>query len=54
MSVIYIDHDSEVALEGCVNRTMQLQAMIQDGQIWFGTTDNNIEIGLDRWYPAGK
>lgn len=54
LSVIHIDHDSEVALEGCVNRTMQLQAMIQDGQVWFGTTDNNIEMGLNRWYPAGK
>lgn len=54
LSVIHIDPDSEVALEGCVNRTMQLQTMIQDGQVWFGTTDNNIEIGLNRWYPAGK
>jgi uncharacterized protein YaeQ len=31
---------------------MQLQCMIQDGQIWFGSTEQSMEMGLATWFGA--
>ena len=50
LRVIHVNHESEDALATCAQRAMQLQAMIQDGQVWFGSTDNSVEIGLDVWH----
>jgi uncharacterized protein YaeQ len=51
LTIVHVDADSEAALATCAQRAMQLQAMIQDGQVWLGTTDNNVEIALETWYP---
>ena len=53
LRIIHVDPDSEAALAACAQRAMQLQAMLQDGQVWFGSTDNSPEISLTTWY-AGK
>ncbi|EKF74560.1 hypothetical protein A11A3_08035 [Alcanivorax hongdengensis A-11-3] len=53
LTIIHVSPESEAALEPMVERTMQLQCMIQDGQVWFGSTDRSEEMQLDTWYPAG-
>ncbi|ERP89372.1 hypothetical protein Q670_03035 [Alcanivorax sp. P2S70] len=52
LRVIHVSADSEAALAESTQRSMQLQAMIQDGQVWFGSAEHSVEMGLDQWYPA--
>lgn len=55
LRIAHVDPDSEAALAACSERSMQLQAMIQDGQIWLGSTDRSPEILLTTWYNgAGR
>ncbi len=44
LTIVHVDADSEAALATCAQRAMQLQAMIQDGQVWLGTTEQSEEI----------
>ncbi len=37
------------ALAGLTQRTMQLHCTIQDGQVWFGDDQHNLEVGKDIW-----
>ena len=52
LRVIHVSADSDAALAESTQRSMQLQAMIQDGQVWFGSAEHSVEMGLDQWYPA--
>jgi len=44
LTVIRISDDVVTQLESMVERTMRLQATIQDGSLWFGNGDQTIEI----------
>ena len=52
LHIVHVDPDSEATLEPLMQRTMQLQCMIQDGQIWFGSTEQSMEMGLTTWFGA--
>lgn len=54
LRIIHVDPTSEAALAGYIQRAMQLQAMIQDGQLWFGDTAGSTEVGLATWYAGDK
>ena len=49
LRVVHIDPASEAALAAMAARSMQLQVMIQDGQIWFGTTEHSEAVVLSVW-----
>lgn len=49
--VRHVATDSETALAGLAQRSMRLQAMIQDGQLWIGDDSRNVEIQRPQWYP---
>lgn len=52
LHIMHVDPDSEATLAPLMQRTMQLQCMIQDGQIWFGSTEQSMEMGLTTWFGA--
>ncbi len=47
-SVWYLD-DEQLAKVSIANRTMTLQATIQDGVIWLSDDKNNLEVNLTAW-----
>ncbi len=49
LAVYFVSDESCEALAELVQRNMQLQITIQDGDIWFGDNDNNIQIERTRW-----
>ncbi|RDH86519.1 MAG: hypothetical protein DIZ77_04200 [endosymbiont of Seepiophila jonesi] len=52
LSVINLSGDSCQALANLAQRNMQLQCTIQDGQIWFGSDSETIEINPAIWKHA--
>ncbi|MBA1443960.1 MAG: YaeQ family protein [Chromatiales bacterium] len=52
LSVINLSGDSCQALANLAQRNMQLQCTIQDGQIWFGSDSETIEINPAIWKQA--
>lgn len=52
LRIVNVDPASEAALAGYCQRAMQLQAMIQDGQLWFGDTAGSTEVSLATWYAG--
>lgn len=54
LTVYSVDPDCSNALAALTTRTMQLQCNIQDGQIWLGNTEGQVEVTLQvRQKPAG-
>lgn len=49
LQVLYIDQEATDALAGLVDRSMDIQVTIQDGQIWFSTEDQNVAIIPEVW-----
>jgi uncharacterized protein YaeQ len=49
VSVVNIDAESSAALEQMVQRTMQLQCTIQDGQIWLTDGTTTVEVLREVW-----
>lgn len=49
VSVVNIDADTSAALEKMVQRTMQLQCTIQDGQIWLTDGTTTVEVPREVW-----
>ena len=52
LRILHVDPDSEAALVPLVQRSMQLQCMVQDGQIWFGSTEQSEEMHLTPWLDS--
>ncbi|WP_430462859.1 YaeQ family protein [Thalassolituus sp. LLYu03] len=48
LSVFNFDADAIAQLEGLVDRSMRLQANIQDGTLWLGNNDTSIELTPER------
>jgi len=44
LTVLQLDDEIASQLEGMVERTMRLQANIQDGTLWFGNNEQTLEI----------
>lgn len=49
LSVWYLDDEQLTQLSAFAERTMNLQATIQDGAIWLSDNQNNLEIHLTAW-----
>ncbi|MDI5302133.1 YaeQ family protein, partial [Salmonella enterica subsp. enterica serovar Anatum] len=49
LSVWYLDDGQLAQLSEFADRTMTLQATIQDGAIWLSDARNNLEIQLTAW-----
>lgn len=49
LSIYSIDEDSCKSMTGLVNRNMQLQFTIQDGECWITGNDTSIHILLQKW-----
>nr|WP_318382872.1 YaeQ family protein [uncultured Enterobacter sp.] len=49
LSIWYLDDDQLAKLSAFAERTMSLQATIQEGAIWLSAADNNLEIHLTAW-----
>ena len=49
LSVWYLDDEPLAQLSAFAERTMNLQATIQDGAIWLSDNQNNLEIHLTAW-----
>ena len=49
LSVWYLDDTQLAQLSAFADRTMSLQATIQDGAIWLSDAKNNLEIHLTAW-----
>lgn len=49
LSVWYLDDEQLAQLSAFAERTMNLQATIQDGAIWLSDNQNNLEIHLTAW-----
>lgn len=49
LSVWYLDNEQLAQLSAFAERTMNLQATIQDGAIWLSDNQNNLEIHLTAW-----
>nr|VUD34775.1 YaeQ protein [Raoultella sp. NCTC 9187] len=52
LTVWYLDDAQLEQLSAFADRTMILQATIQDGSIWLSDAKNNLEIHLTAWQPA--
>lgn len=50
LRIVHINPESEAALAPLVQRTMALQCLIQDGQVWLGSTDQSVEMQLAHWF----
>ena len=49
LTIINVPQTCSKALGALAKRNMQLQCTIQDGQIWFGDSDDTVEVQLDVW-----
>lgn len=49
LSVRFIDDEQLNALASLVQRSMVLQATLQDGLIWLSHADQQLEIALEVW-----
>ncbi len=49
LSVWYLDDEQLAKVSVFANRTMTLQATIQDGVIWLSDDKNNLEVNLTAW-----
>jgi uncharacterized protein YaeQ len=49
VGVVNIDAETSAALEQMVQRTMQLQCTIQDGQIWLTDGTTTVEVPREVW-----
>lgn len=52
LTVRFLDDRQLQALAALVQRTMILQATIQDGSVWLSDDKNNLEITFAEWQPA--
>lgn len=49
LSIWYLDDEQLAMLSGLAERTMSLQATLQEGTIWLSDTQTNLEIHLATW-----
>lgn len=49
LSIWYLDDEQLAMLSGLAERTMSLQATLQEGTIWLSDTQTNLEIHLTTW-----
>ena len=49
LDIYYLPADSCAQLAAMAERTMDLSVTIQDGHLWFASSDNNIEVLPERW-----
>ncbi|EFL4878283.1 hypothetical protein ABV05_000011 [Escherichia coli] len=49
LSVWYLDDEQLAKVSAFADRTMTLQATIQDGVIWLSDDKNNLEVNLTAW-----
>lgn len=49
LSVWYLDDEQLAKVSAFADRTMTLQATIQDGVIWLSDDKNNLEVNLTVW-----
>lgn len=49
LSVFYLDPESCDGLCGLVERSMQIQATIQDGELWLNSDKGSITVTPERW-----
>ncbi|ASK35759.1 YaeQ family protein [Alloalcanivorax mobilis] len=49
LCVRHVTDASEQALAALVSRQMRLNALIQDGQLWFGDDAHNVAVELENW-----
>jgi uncharacterized protein YaeQ len=58
LTVVNLPYADSRALAGLVQRTMQLQCTIQEGQVWLGDSRNTVQTELavrkDATLPAGR
>ena len=52
LTVWYLDDTQLAQLSAFADRTMSLQATIQDGAIWLSDAKNNLEIHLTAWQTS--
>ncbi len=53
LTIWYLDDAQLAQLSAFADRTMTLQATLQDGSIWLSDAPNNLEIHLTSWHaPA--
>lgn len=52
LSVYHVSSESEHQLAGLAQRQMHLNALIQDGQLWFGDDRHTVTVTLETWKPA--
>ncbi|MDU6486278.1 MAG: YaeQ family protein, partial [Escherichia coli] len=49
LSVWYLDDEQLAKVSAFADRTMTLQATIQDGVIWLSDDKNNLEVNITAW-----
>lgn len=52
LEVWQLPSEQSQALAGLVERSMQLQVTVQDGQVWFGNGRSSVELAPQRLHPA--
>ncbi|KJF84458.1 hypothetical protein UA70_25830, partial [Raoultella planticola] len=52
LTVWYLDDEQLARLSAFADRSMVLQATLQDGGIWLSDAKNNLEIHLTAWQPS--
>ncbi|PKL75758.1 MAG: hypothetical protein CVV27_13740 [Candidatus Melainabacteria bacterium HGW-Melainabacteria-1] len=54
LSVLFVPPDACRALAELADRNMQLQVMLQEGQIWFSRGDRTVEIAPEWWMGSDE
>lgn len=49
LSVYFLNNTTTQALDGLVERNMQLQATIQDGELWLSSEQGNVTVAPEAW-----
>ena len=53
LTIWYLDDAQLALLSAFADRTMTLQATLQEGSIWLSDAQNNLEIQLTAWQACG-
>lgn len=52
LAVYHVDTASEQALAALAHRQMHLNALIEDGQLWFGDDQHTVAVAMQTWKTA--
>ena len=52
LSVVSLLITNQDELEGMIERTIELQCMIQDGQVWLSGNNTTVQINIDTWMES--